>query len=291
VTAPADKAGAGFFVLIFFDIAILSSTPLLQDTLRARNKYDSNHLSRSNNGELKVKFTQAAALIGASILTATPALAETGATGPYVALSGAAADSQKVGYSGDVGPTIAGKVSVKTAAEIKATVGYDFGLVRADAEVSYSRGRVNAVSLTSVGGTTNPNDANSVEFASLICGGFVADGSCTQSGNVVSVKGGSKIRQINALANVWVDLPIAERFHPYVGGGLGIAGFESEGEGRSVFAWQVGAGLAFDVTPQIALTVDYRHRQTSKLKDAFDIGVDLGRATTNTYGAGVRFQF
>jgi opacity protein-like surface antigen len=254
---------------------------------------------------MKLKTVKATALLCASICAVAPVAALANGSGFYAGLAGAVADVQKTDYAGIVeinSPSPAqapaavtevpfgGKIGLKSSGEIRASVGYDFGLIRADVEVSYTRSRIKTVSLTSYNGAPS-NSSNQAGFGSYVCGALFEDGTCTQSGGTVSVKGGSKVRQINALANVWVDLPVAERFHPYVGGGLGVAGFESEGEGRSVFAWQVGAGLAYDVTPHVALTLDYRHRQTSRLKDAFDIGADLGRAKVNTYGAGVRFSF
>ncbi len=74
------------------------------------------------------------------------------------------------------------------------------------------------------------------------------------------------------MGNIWYDCPIGGRWRPYVGGGLGAAFSNSSGSSFSigsdtVFAGQLGAGMGFDVTPN--MTIDFGYR----LKDAFNISV------------------
>lgn len=244
------------------------------------------------------KFTFAAIAMS---LFATPALAQEDDKGFYVGLTGGLADVQKVGLSGTIDvddgeggfteETVTGDLGSESSGVITGTVGYDFGLIRADLEVSYARTRISSVAITSVGGTAITSLETTGLTAADICGEFTESASCTVSGNRVSFDGGAKVRQLNALVNVWVDIPVGAGFHPYVGGGLGIAGVESEGEGKGKFAWQLGAGVAVDITPGIALTADFRHRQSDRIGDAFDLGADLGRVKTNSFSAGVRFRF
>jgi opacity protein-like surface antigen len=73
------------------------------------------------------------------------------------------------------------------------------------------------------------------------------------------------------LANLWLDLPIGGMFRPYIGGGVGGGRLDVDIEttgGYGViddadwgFAWQVGAGVAFDLSESIAIDVGYRYKR------------------------------
>jgi opacity protein-like surface antigen len=72
------------------------------------------------------------------------------------------------------------------------------------------------------------------------------------------------------LANAWFELPVGEAIRPYVGGGVGIGRLDVDLEtsgGVSVindsdwaFAYQVGAGFAFGITPGAAIDIGYRYK-------------------------------
>jgi opacity protein-like surface antigen len=83
-------------------------------------------------------------------------------------------------------------------------------------------------------------------------------------------------QSFSVLANVWLDIPVGSGFTPYVGGGLGWADTEAEGTftcnagiciGTTApfnvsddgFAWQLGAGVNFQVSPNMQLGVGYRY--------------------------------
>lgn len=74
---------------------------------------------------------------------------------------------------------------------------------------------------------------------------------------------------VAVMANVWWDFDVGG-FRPYVGGGIGWADVEAEGSyvnGDVVpfsfsddgFAWQLGAGVNFQVSPSVLLGVGYRY--------------------------------
>ena len=76
-----------------------------------------------------------------------------------------------------------------------------------------------------------------------------------------------------ALANLWYDFKaptgLFSVVHPYLGGGAGTVGFNND-TGALLgaddvsrydyeFGYQAGAGVGFDVTPRLTLSLDYRH--------------------------------
>ena len=75
----------------------------------------------------------------------------------------------------------------------------------------------------------------------------------------------------SVMANLWYDFDVGG-ISPYIGGGIGWAETELEGAylggavspapfsfSDSGFAWQLGAGVNFDVSPNIKLGVGYRY--------------------------------
>ncbi len=72
------------------------------------------------------------------------------------------------------------------------------------------------------------------------------------------------------LGNMWYDLPTGFSVTPYIGGGIG-AGYASSntyfgftrygyGPGNLGFAYQLGAGVKFDASEDIALDLGYRYK-------------------------------
>lgn len=231
----------------------------------------------------------------AAVLAATMAAAIAGAParaadrGAYVALNGgvASVDDVNVTYY-DSGDTLGTRAKFKDAFAVRGTLGYDFGLIRADVELGYSRNRVKAVDVRAVNGapvTLTPAQGVAV------CGFLDAD-DCSASGNRIRFRG-SRLRQLSGLANLWVDIPLHGRIAPYLGGGLGATGFEFEGEGKARFAWQLGAGVAIKLTPATAITADFRHRQAkgATIPDDDASGVTIGKVRTNSFTGGFRFTF
>lgn len=77
-----------------------------------------------------------------------------------------------------------------------------------------------------------------------------------------------QMRAYSLMANAWYDFDFGMPFTPYVGGGIGLAQVQIDGSIDStriaekndvVFAWQVGAGVAFPLTDSIKAFVDYRY--------------------------------
>ncbi len=246
-----------------------------------------------------MKHLFATACAFSALLAASPALAQDAdETGFYLSLNGglAAVNDLDVSYYAPTGTfggtaardTIDFSYNLDSAFAFGGAVGYDFGIVRADVEVSYHRNKASAVTLKGVNGTAvtlTPSDREEV------CDYLEAD-SCGGSGNSF-VFDGSRARQLSALANLWVDAPISGAITPYFGGGIGVTGYELDGEGEARFAWQLGAGVAVKVTPNISLTGDYRYRQSNgvTIEDGPGEGLILDNVKTNTFSVGLRFRF
>ena len=90
-------------------------------------------------------------------------------------------------------------------------------------------------------------------------------------------------------ANVYLDFPMGWALTPYVGGGIGMASvdygitlrerdgeefdrvkrlaeneFFNESSKRTNFAWNIGAGLVYAFTPNVALDLNYRYVDAGK---------------------------
>jgi opacity protein-like surface antigen len=249
---------------------------------------------------MNTKLILIACGFAAALPSAALAQDNAGQKGVYVSLQAGVAKVNDVDLTYfDEGGTFGGtgaqdnarfKTDLKSAFAINGAIGYDFGLIRADIEVAYSRNKVKGLAIKSINGTAitlSPADREEV------CDYLETD-SCGGSGNSFDVDGG-KLRQASVMGNLWVDIPTGSPVTPYVGGGLGISGFEFDGEGKGRFAWQLGAGVAFELSPSAAITLDYRHRQAKGATitdDEFeDYAVRVGKIRTNTFSAGVRFRF
>lgn len=239
--------------------------------------------------------------VGAALIfsSAAQAKGDDQEKGLYVALAGgvASANDTRIQYY-DVGGTFGGSGATDTAdatldfaasGEARGVVGYDFGMFRGDVEIAYARNKIRALTINRLNGaavTLTPGDAADVCDYLEVAG-------CSLTGNTIAFSNGGGVRQLSALANVWVDLPIGKVVTPYVGGGVGVAGFEYGGEGKAGFAWQLGAGVAVHVARHIALTADFRHRDAKGARLAYDSvsGFEVGRVRTNSVSAGLRFTF
>lgn len=85
-------------------------------------------------------------------------------------------------------------------------------------------------------------------------------------------------RADSALANLWYDFKAASGLfsvlHPYLGVGVGavrsyyhgatLGGFPIDDDYATEFGYQVGAGLGYDLTPHLTLSVDYRRLWTNR---------------------------
>jgi opacity protein-like surface antigen len=108
------------------------------------------------------------------------------------------------------------------------------------------------------------------------------------------------------LGNVWLDIPTQTAFTPYIGGGLGVGWATADvsfngnifgyGPNKSggALAYQVGAGVKFNVSQNIDLDIGYRFKGLGKT-DFYDLdGFGFYKqATLNTHNiqVGLTFNF
>lgn len=95
------------------------------------------------------------------------------------------------------------------------------------------------------------------------------------SNDLQGADGGAGESEANAmLANLWFDLPLGlSRVRPFVGFGAGAADialetFDTTGAARessdAVFMYHAGAGMAYDLTRSLALSVTYRYFESEQ---------------------------
>jgi opacity protein-like surface antigen len=117
------------------------------------------------------------------------------------------------------------------------------------------------------------------------------------------------------LANVWFDVPIGEKIRPYLGGGVGVGRLDIDVRGTDPtpldasavaiddadwgFAYQLGAGLAFDLTPHMAVDIGYRFKRIHDVEPELEIAASFlltGASSEVNYTShnlllGLRFGF
>lgn len=90
------------------------------------------------------------------------------------------------------------------------------------------------------------------------------------------------------MANAWYDFELDGGFQPFIGGGVGLANIEIETVDDTVFAFQVGAGVAFPLSSGLSITGEYRYFQMS---NASFFGLEEDIPGQHTFTAGVRVPF
>lgn len=132
---------------------------------------------------------------------------------------------------------------------------------------------------------------------------FRVGGEITHRGNDVdNFKGGANLfgAEMSSWAfmgNFWWDIPVRGKFRPYIGGGVGLANVSAEGinssgvtvidDSDTVFAFQFGVGVGFEVMPKVEITAEYRYFTTSDP----EFGVVEAEYTTHSLLFGGRYRF
>jgi len=98
---------------------------------------------------------------------------------------------------------------------------------------------------------------------------------------------------LSFMANGYLDIEMPSApVTPYVMAGVGLANvdikFEDESEDDTVFAYQLGAGIGFEASPNVTLDLGYRYFATSDVEPEDDVEVSIA---SHNVMAGVRVGF
>ena len=164
----------------------------------------------------------------------------------------------------------------------------DSDVLGEDAELDFDTGWIagGALGYALGGETVAPRAEFDFSYRTQDIDSLESDGdSANASGDLSAVSG---------LANLWVDVPVGARLKPYAGGGLGAAHVMLDTDGvddnDTVFAWQLGAGVAYQFTPRVEATADYRWFNTEDPSFEDDGETELDYGTHNAL-LGLRFLF
>ncbi|MCL2763626.1 MAG: acyloxyacyl hydrolase [Treponema sp.] len=129
-----------------------------------------------------------------------------------------------------------------------------------------------------------------------------------------SLWGGSVSCQSNNIqtlfANVYYDINTRTKFTPYVGAGMGVGFIRTKGKvdwvsevnntgSKTVtnFAWNIGLGLGYQITNNVAFDVGYRFADLGKVQTKWDERpwgtwrMDTKRIYQHQFSMGARFTF
>jgi outer membrane autotransporter protein len=187
-------------------------------------------------------------------------------------------DAENSGSGSDITSTTKDGYSVAGAA------GYRFGNgLRADAELGYSRQGFDRLQIRADGGLGAAFGVGSLNGATVNATGHIS--------------------ALSLLANLWYDLDLGCAVKPYAGGGVGaarisatdvaVSGVTIVNGSDTVFAFQLGAGIGYEVLPAAIVSLDYRYFRA--VDPTFKDQV-LGTSFRSEYRAhdirlGVRYQF
>lgn len=101
------------------------------------------------------------------------------------------------------------------------------------------------------------------------------------------------------MANLYYDLPLAPRLRhvrPFIGGGIGALLVDADGAGLrdgddTVFAYQLRAGLAYAMRPQLDLTLGYRFVDADDPELEYAAGSFDSEYRSHGVEAGLRYRF
>lgn len=253
-------------------------------------------------------------LMAVLTVSAAPALAQSegSRSGPYVGLSGGLAlpsDSRNRGeFTSDVAatPDFSGipsgtPLSWRTRFDNGFHIGGQFGYrfengIRPEVEIAYSQYDVRSHRDLAVGGTL----IDGVDSAVLTRG--AASPTNPTVGAVLSSDPG-KIKNFGVFANLFYDFNGLGRIKPYIGGGAGIqrvdieyrpSGVPVADQRRTRFAYQLMAGLTYQISPSVDVFGQYSYRATSsRARVELDLlPAELGvQSRQSLISTGLRFHF
>ncbi len=213
-----------------------------------------------------------------SSFVAVPMLAHAAANGPYIGIEGGGNWEMSQNIKSDDLSTI-GNFDYKSGWVGGVTAGYSgvYGF-RPELQIDYRRNDVNKLSVGSAA---------------------ISGGGTTGAISTYDVAGFQNT--YTAMGNLWYDVKLPDglfnRIHPYAGGGIGAARVDFRNvelhyqndfvtatsdlvnDFSTKLAYQGGAGIAIDLTPNLTASVDYRYLQTAR--GSYNIAGTDGQANVN----------
>ncbi len=214
----------------------------------------------------------------ATTALATPALARDNAW--YVGVEGGAMIVEDIDY--DLTTPAGGVTTVDSdyGYDVGGLIGYDFGALRIEAEVSYRSATVDELRTT----------------------GAIATGPTTAVG-AGTYSGGGRTSALSFMGNALLDFGDDDAISGFVGGGAGIArvkasdyrvsnSFTALDDSDTVFAWQAIAGIRAPLSENVDVSLKYRffNAEDVKIQNVRGVGYD-GRFRSHSLLGGVTFNF
>jgi opacity protein-like surface antigen len=172
----------------------------------------------------------------------------------------------------------------KNGYSLSGAAGFGFGNgLRADGEFGYRRHGFDSLQIRADGGLGAAFGVGSLNGSTLKATGHLS--------------------ALSLLGNLWYDVDLGSGVKPYLGGGLGaarisatniaVSGVTIVNGGDTVFAFQVGAGVGYEIFPAATLSLDYRYFRAA---DPTFKDLVLGTSFRSEYRVhdvrlGVRYQF
>jgi len=184
-------------------------------------------------------------LTGVSFSDTTSATASTTTKGPYISGQLGAAFLTDSDLTNPAVPAT-GTIGFKPGFVANLAGGYNFGMFRIEGEIGYK--------------------INDIDKVSVCSGGHCAS-AVTISGNASA---------LTYLGNFYIDFVNNSPVTPYISGGMGMATFyikdfvidgtRISDNDDTVFAYQVGAGVAYNINQHMAIDLKYRYFATADLE-------------------------
>ena len=215
----------------------------------------------------------------------TGARAAGAADGWYVALdAGAVILSDSTSTASDsLGNSITFDTEFDTGFGVHGAIGHSWDAFRLEGEVSYRQ-----------------NDLDTLDITNLTLAGI---GSFN---NLGSLAADGDVSALGFMGNFWFELLKGSPWKPFVGGGLGVAQISINDASATilgvpfpladdedwVFAYQVGAGIGYEVTPTTVVSLGYRFFGTADpdFTDVTGVPFDAEYQSHNIE-IGLRFSF
>ncbi len=192
------------------------------------------------------------------------------------------------------GTPVGWETDFDTGFSVAGALGKRYGAFRGEIEVAYQVNDVDSHAAVTAGGIAlDGEDAGVLITGSPNLGVNVGD---------LVADGQGDVSNIFVMANVFYDFDTGGPLKPYLGAGIGV-GFVDVNyspsdvpiiqDDATAFAYQGVAGVAYEVSPSIDLTVAYRYRATTDVSveaDLFSADFDIENRAS-IVEAGLRFNF